>query len=61
MYEAILSRKKDQDTKALKNGSCYKQGKISYKAVSSSKFDTDELQISFQILDLILRNFVLFF
>ena len=43
MCEAILSRKKDQDTKALKNGSCYKQGKISYKAVSSSKFDTDEL------------------
>ena len=44
MCEAILSRKKDQDTKALKNGSCYKQGKISYKAVSSSKFDTDDVR-----------------
>ena len=34
--------------------------KISYEAVSNRKFDTDDIQISFQTFDLTLRNFILF-
>ena len=53
--------------KGLKNSSCYqfeccyKNVKISYEAVSSRKFDTGDEEIFFQIFDLILRNFTLFF
>ena len=39
---------------------CYKNVKISYKVVSSSKFDTDDARISFQSFDLILRKFMFF-
>ena len=49
----------------IKHSSCYqfqycnKKVKISY--VSSSMFDTDDVQTSSQIFDLILRSFILFF
>ena len=48
------------NTKDLKNGSCFKKAKISYEAVSNRKFDTDDVQISFQTFDLILQSFILF-
>ena len=52
------------NTKNLKNGSFYKKVKISYEATnnskfSNSKFDTDDVQLSFHIFDLILTNFIL--
>ena len=34
----------------LKNCSCYKKVKVTYEAVSNSKFDTNDVQISFQLL-----------
>ena len=48
------------NAKDLENGSCCKKAKTSYEAVSKSKFDTDDVQISFQTFDLILWNFILF-
>ena len=50
-----------KNTKALKKGSFYKKVKISYEAVSNSKFDTDDVQISFQMIDLFWWNFILYF
>ena len=50
-----------KNTQDLKKGSCYKKVKISYEAVSNSKFDTDDVQISFRMFDLIWWNFILYF
>ena len=50
------------NTKDLKNGSRYKKSKnFLWRYVSNSKFDTDDVQITFQIFDLILQNFILYF
>ena len=50
-----------KNTQDLKKGSCYKKVKISYEAVSNSKFDTDDVQISFQMIGLFWWNFILYF
>ena len=42
---------------------CRYKKEISYEDISSSNFDTDDVQIDiyFQIFDKLLRNFILFF